>query len=1302
MFKEYRDKWKALSSPVKWASRIAALLVIYTLVGFFLIPFVSQKILQDQLPKVLKRNVTIEDVDFNPYTLNMRVKGFQVAKKDGDGNLLAFKQLSVNLDSFSIFRLALIVTDVTFNDLYVDVSLYKGSTSVSDLIPESEDKNAEEDSSGSLFPFVVDNFNLTNGTIKVFDQPKDRHHLISDINISVPFTSTLSRNVKDFVKPSLSAVINGTPVSMKGKTLPFDSSLRTQFSFVLQKAELKDYRVYLPLPEEVQIKSGTLSSTLSLVFDRGGESRPKITLAGEAEIENFDLDHSKKGRLLGFKDFKFKFDDLSLFKRIFHVNSVMLLDPYVQLALKPDGSPELLDYLIPENKVESAPSDFAAETPPASNSTEEIFNSTSSVAVSSSNASQVNSTEIFSAGNSSITTVSDESPVKVADVSENASNETEIESEKNDESEDTEMFLVTIDHFDMTGGIVDFKDNAFGKGYEKKVGPISLGGLDITTGRAKYGNFSLEIGTKGKEFISTKGRISLNPLDVDGELGVSNMTIPDYHNYYEDALPLDVSSGSLNVNAAYRFTPPAKGMNATTVVSGLAVKLNSLKMNSGKERKSPVIGLDSLGISNGTIDLNHRSLAVGSVDLNGGLIRISRDKKGIDLVKLIGETQKVNNATSTAEKDNLPTGNSTADAPAWNVGVRNINIDGTSFEFIDNAATDKTVLKLGDINVRADNFSLAGDEDMSVDVRAEVNERGSFALNGKVRMNPMSAAGTVNMRKIRLRDFNGYLPPQMEMNIARGHIDVNGDWDFNAADKPVAGYRGKVQLKDLLVRDSTSNKSVFTLSELAVRDIDFKSDPLSGTVGLVNVINPVTNIVREQDGTINLSRMMTGRRAAPVNATAIDEQAEKVAVKSGLAAEDQSVKDDANLSVNATVTDADAGSDASFMLDRVSLTNGTMVFKDLTVKPNFNMDISKMQANITRLGLPYGNRTGIVFNATVDDQSPLILSGELLPVGKTFKSGMRLSLSNLDMTQLSPYTLKYIAYPVSTGMLNADVDLKLQGTEVAVGNLFDIYQFDVGSKVPNPDAANVPIGLGLALLKDSSGNIQLDIPVVGDLSDPQFRLGAVIGRAIVNLLIKAVTSPFALIGSIFGGGEDMNVLAFDPGTDKLNEKALKKIETIAKAMKERPGLNLEISGFTATQVDRPALEELTFRRKIAMVKYLELEGDENAPKTVDDVVITAEEYPEYLEDVYKDEPFEKPTNLIGMVKTLPVPEMEKAVRDHIDITPSDLSQLARRRAEKVRDLLINEKGISAGRVYLKDSTQVKAQSAGPRVELGLK
>ncbi len=176
-------------------------------------------------------------------------------------------------------------------------------------------------------------------------------------------------------------------------------------------------------------------------------------------------------------------------------------------------------------------------------------------------------------------------------------------------------------------------------------------------------------------------------------------------------------------------------------------------------------------------------------------------------------------------------------------------------------------------------------------------------------------------------------------------------------------------------------------------------------------------------------------------------------------------------------------------------------------------------------------------------------------------------------------------------------------------------------------------------------------------------------------------------------------MAFEAGKAGFKEGEQSKIESVAKAMQNRPGLKLEISGFTSPE-DIPAMEEAEFRRQVAMPKFLELEGDENAPKSVADVVVTEEEYPEYLEAAYKDATFERSTNFLGIVVAQPIPDMEKALRDHIKVTDTQLADLARRRSELVRTFLVEQSGIAPERVFLKGMSAT-GKGTGPRVELGL-
>lgn len=225
----------------------------------------------------------------------------------------------------------------------------------------------------------------------------------------------------------------------------------------------------------------------------------------------------------------------------------------------------------------------------------------------------------------------------------------------------------------------------------------------------------------------------------------------------------------------------------------------------------------------------------------------------------------------------------------------------------------------------------------------------------------------------------------------------------------------------------------------------------------------------------------------------------------------------------------------------------------------------------------------------------------------------------------------------------------------------------------------------------------MDIPVTGSLDDPKFSVWGIILKIIVNLLVKAATSPFALLGAIFGGGEELSYLEFDYGVATIAETNTKKIDTLVKALSDRPALKLEIEGHTDMEKDREALKQLFFNRKLKAQKLNEFVKKGQPVVPMDEVKIEPKEYEKYLKMAYKGEKFPKPKNILGMAKDLPVPEMEKSILTHLEITEGDLGALASQRAMKVKDAILKSGQVEPERIFI-----LEPKSLGPEKKEKLK
>jgi hypothetical protein len=252
----------------------------------------------------------------------------------------------------------------------------------------------------------------------------------------------------------------------------------------------------------------------------------------------------------------------------------------------------------------------------------------------------------------------------------------------------------------------------------------------------------------------------------------------------------------------------------------------------------------------------------------------------------------------------------------------------------------------------------------------------------------------------------------------------------------------------------------------------------------------------------------------------------------------------------------------------------------------------------------------------------------------------------------------------------------------------------------------LPVKLAVALLKDRKGEIKLDLPVTGSLDDPKFSVWGVILKILVNLIAKAATSPFSLLGAAFGGGEELSYVEFDYGRSVISESSAKKLETIAKALRDRPSLKMDIEGHVDLEKDKDGLKQYLYNNKLRAQKLNEMikKGLPSIP--VDEVKIEPSEYEKYLKMAYKEEKFPKPKNFIGMAKDLPAPEMEKLMLTHTEVKDGDLRALASQRSMKVKDAILKSGQVEPERVFILEpkslASEKKEKAKDSRVDFKLK
>ena len=454
------------------------------------------------------------------------------------------------------------------------------------------------------------------------------------------------------------------------------------------------------------------------------------------------------------------------------------------------------------------------------------------------------------------------------------------------------------------------------------------------------------------------------------------------------------------------------------------------------------------------------------------------------------------------------------------------------------------------------------------------------------------------------------------------------------------------------------------MESLYLRNIDFQNNPTRLLIKSVALNDFKANIAIQADKTINLQNIFVKE----------DTPAEPATPASGKGSEPK--KDD-------TKKDDKKKEKPPFVkIDAITLQAGTIDFHDYSVEPNFSRELSEIGGRISGLSSDASTMGDIELRGKYDHSAPLEIVGKINPLREDLFVDLKVSFKDMDLSPVTPYSGKYIGYVIDKGKFSFDVQYFIENRKLDSKNNIFIDQLTLGDKVESPDATKLPVKLAIALLKDRRGQIKLDIPVTGSLDDPQFSVWRIVIKVLVNLLSKAATAPFALLGSLFGGGEELGYVEFDYGRDLLTDANAKKIDTLAKALQEKPSLRLDITGYVDVERDREGLKQYLLQKKVKTQKLKDLLKTSSESIAVDDVKIEPQEYEKYLRLAYKAEKFPKPRTMIGLEKTIPVEEMEKLMLTNTEVKNEDLRALAAQRSARVKDAILKTGQIEAGRLFV--------------------
>ncbi len=882
---------------------------------------------------------------------------------------------------------------------------------------------------------------------------------------------------------------------------------------------------------------------------------------------------------------------------------------------------------------------------------------------------------------------------------------------------------IRIGSFKVSQGALSYEDHSQPDEFAVHLEPVNFELREFTTG-AEGGEFNFTAASKLGERIEWHGHLSVQPIESDGEFRIDGLLAHTLWEYLEDRLNFVINSGAIDLAATYKFSAvggpavkggvdgrPAGGRPANLQVEVSKLALSDLTVRP-KDSQTDWITVPGLAVTGTTVDLAAHRAHVDLISITGIKLLTWLEQDGsFNLLKLTQAPSTVKPAPAApapaaASAQAIPpaaTSPASGDVAApWQFDVRQFEIRDANLSAEDRTVHPAVKVVLSPFAVQVKGMSQDLSKPVSVSLDASINQSGKLSMNGDVTPRPVIANLTLKVADLELAAIQPYIEKYSSMTLLGGRLGLDAKLRYGTPKDPSAlQFSGNVNVDKLHTVDNALRDDFVNWDRLDIFGLNYSKGPDRMDIEQIVVRKPYARVIIESDESMNVKRVLTAPGAAAPGTLAPGATPPAATHARGSAKRNTT-----------SAPTASATGSMPMSIKKVVVESGQANFTDLSVKPNFSTGIQALAGTITGISSKPASRAKMDLHGSVDQYSPVAITGEFNVLGPKLYTDIAMSFRNMELTIFNPYSGKFAGYNISKGKLSTELHYKVDGRKLDAQHHIIIDQLEFGEKTASKDAVSLPVKLAVSLLKDRNGLIDLNLPVTGSLDDPSFRLAPIIWKVFVNILEKAVTAPFALLGSLFGGGPDIQFIDFQPGVSTLDPAALDKAKTVAKALVERPQLKMEVPIAVVPDLDRPALVAARFTAEFGAVQSVKDTSKKTsaagAPASYDEVDPSAKL--ELLIRLYAKDFGAEPKfpDAVTGIKSKPdmvaakVDFLEKAIREHIQLGDGDLQTLGQNRAKALEQVLLADSQVSSDRVFLVGNDKATPKDGMVRLELTLK
>ncbi len=1183
------------------------LLAFWVLAGIVVPPVVKSQT-QSRLSDWLGRQVTIGSITFSPWSLELTVRDLVVATADGKGVQFSVDRMYLDAQAQSLFQLAPVIEVLTVDGPKARLTrLGEDHYDIDDIVLRLN--QADRAAAVPTPRFALHNLTVNHGSMNFADRAggQERLHTLGDLQISLAHVSNLDSQRDVVVSPRLAFVLNGGRLDSQVHLSPFGPSLKADAEIKIRQLDLAPYRAYLATDLPVQAHSAIVDADLRLNFSQIPQTA--LALSGSVTVSQLQVQDLQGKPLFVADSLQIGLKELRPLERSVRLSAATLNAPKFHLVRAADGQ---LNFLPAASAQKNETQGVAASADSGSVSVQENI----------------------------------ARPAKVP-------------------------WTLQLDTLTLKDAALDWTDLATAP-------PTRLGLRDLQGTASK-----LQWPMKSAATLDLKTRLlALSSGDAaptahislqgDGtwDAGKAQLEITDFDLGWVAGYVTPYLEPSLRGQASTHLNFAWDGARQSAVVQKLALRDVALvgdkvstvaQTNATGSYRGPSSAdlpqFKLLELSDIRLEKQARSAYVGKVVLHKPSTGLRRDAAGQWMFEAWLKTAGPGAAARVAPAATRPAASSQVDAAKslqpWKLQVGEFKLEDGQLVFSDRMPVRPVRMEISGLQVQAKNFLPQGNTPMPLHVSARLKsgqvEAGKLRYTGTLMWDPVLVRGEVDMADVPAHAFAAYADSGLNLTVLRADTSFKGQVHYAAlADGPQVSFKGDAALEDF--KATTSGRGAASLVEellswkaLNVPGIDFSLAPGIATQVQVReaaLSDFYARVIVNPQGHLNLQDLVHIAPASP------------------------------------SQSDASTAPAAMIALGPITMVNGRVLFSDRFIQPNYTADLTGLTGRLS--GISNHGQGGVLPLADLElrgraqGTAAVEIRGKLNPLAQPLALDINALASDLEMPPLSPYAIKYAGYGIERGKLSVDLHYTVQPDgQLTATNKLVLKQLTFADKLEG-ESASLPVKLAVALLADRDGMIDLDLPISGSLNDPQFRITTVLWDAMTNLVAKAITAPFSLLAKALRGGSDteLSTLAFAPGSASLSDAARAALDTVARALQDRPTLRLTLVGLAHLQTEGEAVKREKLKSLLlAEKRRLTSSQGNDATQVID---FGAQEMPALLRSVYRRADITKPRNLAGQAIDIAVADMEALILANLSADEEDMRNLALQRALVVKEYLAGQ------------------------------